>query len=98
MDHAPCRSFHLQPYALFLALAVFIIEAPALKNMDYDDILLHMNGLARKLDVDIVLRVAEYRYWIFVQGRVPDDRLDPSPSASANANAHAPRSPRSPRL
>jgi hypothetical protein len=81
----------LQPYALFLALAVFIIEAPALKNMDYDDILLHMNGLARKLDVDTVLRVAEYRYWIFVRGRVPDDRLDPAP------NVNAPRSPRSPR-
>lgn len=65
-----------QPYILFIALALFLMEGPALKNMEFDDILLHMNSVSqRKLDVGQVLCLAEYRFWLFVGGQVPPDRL-----------------------
>eukprot|EP01134_Creolimax_fragrantissima_P001603 CFRG1603T1 len=63
------------PYLLFIALAVFDIESPTLQSMDYSEILLHMNRLSGKMDMNLVLRKAEELYWKFVRGSVPEERL-----------------------
>lgn len=66
-----------QPYILFIALALFLMEGPALKDMEFDEILMHMNSVSqRKPDVGQVLCLAEYRFWLFVSGQVPPERLE----------------------
>eukprot|EP00123_Amoebidium_parasiticum_P018757 comp24281_c0_seq1/m.45348 comp24281_c0_seq1/g.45348 ORF comp24281_c0_seq1/g.45348 comp24281_c0_seq1/m.45348 type:complete len:475 (-) comp24281_c0_seq1:186-1610(-) len=68
------------PYILFICLAVILQQGEALAGKGYADIIMHMNGLAGKLDVSKVLSLAECLYWYFVQGGIPPQRLAESPA------------------